>query len=75
MRCKTVKPSHLTGTVPKATEKENMKGNQKSVRAMADGLGASQAAAEPHVHPIERRTPKLLAKNRHSQKLSTNQHF
>lgn len=66
VRCKTVKPSHLPGTVPKATERENTKGSQKSLRAMADGLGASQAAAESHVQPTERRTPKLLAKNRHS---------
>lgn len=67
VRCKTVKPSHLPGTVPKATETENTKGSQKSLRAMADGLGASQAAAaESHVQPTERRTPKLLAKNRYS---------
>lgn len=66
VRCKTLKPSHLTGTVPTATEKENTKGSQKSVRAMADGLGASQAAAEPHVQLTEWRTPKLLARNRHS---------
>lgn len=62
MKYKTGRPSHLIDTVLKATEKERKPaGSRKSVKAMADVLGASQTAAEPHVQPTERRTPKLLA--------------